>query len=114
MPGKRAGRVRVDPTGLRSSPDPGGPILLGGKVAAAQVLVQGTPGRSFSIRLPERIVLQGPGDTLPLSGFLSQPAGQSTLLDGACRVSMGGALEMRSDQTPGSYRGLFEVTVAYE
>lgn len=114
LPGRRPGRIILDPAGMRSSPDPEGPLPLGGKVTAAQIQVQGTPGRSITIRLPDRVFLQGPGEALQLSGFASRPSGQALLSDGTCRIAVGGALAIQPNQAPGLYSGFFEVTVAYE
>lgn len=109
------GTVTVSPAGVRSFS--GGVVLVpSGPGAAAQFVVTGDPGLSYSISLPGdgMVSLTSGSNTMAVNDFTSSPTlvgvigpgGSQTLLVGA-KLSVGG------NQAHGSYSGTFSVTVNY-
>lgn len=107
---------------------PDGTRVLGGaaqpEVAQAQpfgpahLVIRGERGMRFSIVLPARADLAtghaGPGQTLQVSGFASEPAGGGVLQDGSSLLRIGATLTTSPGQALGAYYGSFGVTVAYD
>lgn len=105
--------VRLEPGGRRG---PEGKVSLGTRDgSAARFQVQGEPGAPFSVVLPARVLLRGPGEPMELAAFASNlPSGRGVLAGGRARVGVGATLKVGGGQKPGVYRGTFQVSFAYE
>ncbi len=84
---------------------------------AALFTVAGDPDTSFSVLLPanDTVFLSGPGTTMAINDFTSEPSGVSGRLDtlGTGTVRIGATLTVAPGQTPGAYIGSFFITVNY-
>lgn len=110
------GFVTVSPNGYRSAG--GGVILIpSSQGAAAQFTVSGDPNATYTIQLPgnDFVRLTGPGTDMFINDFISNPSGVGGQLGagGSQALSVGGTLNVGSDQAAGSYSGTFSVTVNY-
>ncbi|MBN2634995.1 MAG: DUF4402 domain-containing protein [Prolixibacteraceae bacterium] len=117
-PGNNGGAIVITPDGLRSVR--GTVIAAGSGYSAGRFLVEGDPGASFTIRLPEEaavLVHQQSGKTMQVEGWVSDPPSgdAATLTDGSRLVSIGATLTVGSvDENPvGVYAGSFVLTFAY-
>lgn len=82
----------------------------------AQFLVTGDPNMTYAITLPAdgTVTLSNGVTDMPLSGFVSDPAGSGVLSGSGSQVlSVGATLGVSAGQPPGSYSGSFNVTVNY-
>jgi len=111
------GTITVSAAGARSR---SGSIVLasqGGVASAAQFLITGTPGATYTITLPSdgTVVLSSGGSTMALNTFTSTPSGANIPLGGGGTqvISVGATLTVSAAQAPGNYTGSFNVTVDY-
>lgn len=110
------GSVTVSTNGNRNA---GGSVVLipSSQGTAAEFTVSGDPGATYTIQLPgnDFVSLTGPGVDMFVNDFTSNPSGAGGELGagGSQVLSVGGTLNVGSDQTPGSYSGGFSVTVNY-
>jgi len=109
------GSVTVSTTGNRSA---GGVVLIpSSQGTAAQFTVSGDLNATYTIQLPvnDVVSLTGPGNGMFVNTFTSTPSGAGGQLGagGSQALSVGGTLNVGSDQAPGSYSGTFSVTVSY-
>jgi hypothetical protein len=118
IPGNSGGAIIISPDGLRSMR--GSITAAGGMHSPGRFLVTGSPGASFTIRLPgEETVLvhQQSGNTMHVGGWISDPppGDAANLSDGSCMVSIGATLNIGNmEQNPaGVYSGTFVLTFAY-
>ena len=110
------GSVTISTDGNRSAG--GGVVLIrSSQGTAAQFTVSGDPNATYTIQLPgnDFVSLTGPGIDMFINNFLSTPSGAEGQLGagGSQGLSVGGTLNVGSDQAPGSYSGTFSVTVSY-
>ncbi len=111
------GTVAVAASGLRTRT--GGVILVnqGGSASAAQFNVSGTGGAVVILTLPAdgTVTLSDGSHTMALNTFVSSPVGLGTLSGGGTlSFSVGATLSVGASQPPGSYSGVFSVTVVYQ
>ncbi len=111
------GTVTVSPLGARSKT---GAVVLatqGGTPMAAQFLITGTPGATYTITLPSdgTVLLSSGASTMALNGFTSTPSGANVPLGGGGTqtITVGATLTVSAYQAPGNYTGAFSVTVNY-
>lgn len=110
------GSVTVSTNGNRNA---GGSVVLipSSEGIAAQFAVSGDPDTTYTIQLPgnDFVSLTGPGMDMFVNDFTSTPSGAGGQLGtgGSQVLSVGGTLNVGSNQTPGSYSGSFSVTVNY-
>ncbi|CAM3341386.1 DUF4402 domain-containing protein [Halomonas lysinitropha] len=110
------GSVAVSPSGLRSA---GGDVLLlrSGEGFAAEFTVTGDTQATYTIQLPgdDFVTLTGPGSGMVINAFTSAPSGAGGQLSagGTQTLTVGGALNVGSAQTPGVYAGTFSVILNY-
>jgi spore coat protein U-like protein len=110
------GSVTVSANGNRSAG--GGVVLIPSSLGtAAQFTVSGDPNATYTIQLPvnDVVSLTGPGNGMFVNTFTSTPSGAGGNLGagGSQALSVGGTLNVGSDQAPGSYSSTFSVTVSY-
>lgn len=109
------GSVTVSATGNRNAG--GSVVLIPSQGIAAQFTVSGEPNATYTIQLPgnDVVSLTGPGIDMFVNNFTSTPSGVGGQLGagGSQTLSVGGTLNVGSDQAPGSYSGPFSVTVNY-
>jgi len=109
------GSVTVSTSGMCSAG--GSVIVILSNCSAAEFTVTGDPNFTYLIELPANdfVTLSGPGSDMTITNFVSNPAGASGLLGagGAQNLSVGGTLNVGSNQSPGSYSGSFSVIVNY-
>ena len=67
---------------------------------------------SFSVALPQTIVLRGRGSAIEVSGFRAAGAGRLGP-DGTSTVAVGADLGIPAGQRPGEYAGNFPITIVY-
>ena len=110
------GSVTVSTNGNRNA-DGGVVLIRSSQGTAAQFTVSGDPNATYTIQLPgdDFVSLAGPGTDMFINNFISTPSGVKGQLGagGSQALSVGGALNVGSNQAPGSYSGTFSVTVSY-
>ena len=89
-----------------------GPRLVKGSPKAASFRITGPPSTFYNIILPEEAILTGPKGTLRISDFTSDQV-RGSLPSGGIVFHVGARLNVIADQAPGTYKGIFRVTVAY-
>lgn len=110
------GSVTVSTNGNRNA---GGSVVLipSSEGTAAKFTITGDPNATYTIQLPgnDFVRLSGPGIDMFINNFTSTPSGVEGRLGagGSQDLSVGGTLNVGSDQAPGSYSGTFSVTVNY-
>ena len=113
-PGTTPGTVSVDATGFRTS---AGGVTLSEKGLARAALFQvaGTPNSTFAITLPALIVVSSlSGDSMIVNHFKSDPVGSGLLNTGGSQnVTVGGTLNVKSNQNSGSYWGVLIISIVY-
>lgn len=103
--------VWLEPGGRRVSE---GKLSLGARSGhAARFRIHGEPGAPFSVLLPPRLRLEGPGAPLHGMAFVADPV-RGLLVGGRACVGVGATLKVPAGQKPGAYRGTFVVSFAYE
>ena len=109
------GTITVNTSGSCSAG--GGVILVIADCIAAEFTVTGDPSLTYLIELPADnfATLSGPGSDMTITGLVSDPAGANGLLSvgGSQNLSVGGTLNIGSNQAAGSYSGSFSVIVNY-
>lgn len=116
---RSGGTVAVAPEGTRSKT--GGVILISiGTASAAAFLVSdndsANASRAYNIALPEveQITLNKGTASITVTDFVSSPAYQGRLTDGAQMLHVGASLRAPAGLPPGDYSGTFSVTVIYQ
>lgn len=111
--GATAGSVVLAADGSRSASGGAGLAAGGGTVASFEV--QGAPGASYAVTLPDSALLQdGAGNSMTVTAFSSNAGGVGQLSpEGAQTLAVGAALEVAPAQPQGAYSGSFVVTVEY-
>jgi hypothetical protein len=91
----------------------GDAIGKAGAPQEARFSVSGLAGQAYTIDLPTvpETLTSGGGDTMTVSGFVSDADGVATAL--AKEFGVGATLNIGADQAAGSYSGSFDVTVSY-
>jgi hypothetical protein len=111
--GATAGTVRIAPNGNRSRT--GGVTLLASTFGAASFTVSTPSGsRNYTIILPASTTLtSGGGFTMTVNTFLSNPSGSGTTSAATHTqtLNVGATLQVGANQRPGTYTGMFTVTV---
>jgi hypothetical protein len=113
IPGDAAGTFRIHPDGRTSVAGPGRIRLYRGVPAPAEFLVTGTAGTEYSIELPTRIVLHGPGKDMEVHDFEVNLPRPGVVPRGGFTFRVGASLSVPADQPPGRYEGLFLVAINY-
>ncbi len=112
--GSRGGSVRIDP--LQSGTQAQGDVrTVSGMGFSGRILVEGVPGRTVRIDLPDDLTLTAAnGGQIRLTGITT---GQSPVLrlgpDGRLDVAFGGQLDI-TGSVDGDFRGRIPITVSYE
>jgi len=108
-----AGTVTVSTTGTRTSSNVD--LLAGATPAAAAFTVSGQANATYSVSMPTTTTLTGGTSGEQINATLSNDATGSPSLSGAGAgtLHVGGVLAIGANQTPDSYTGSFQVTVAY-
>jgi hypothetical protein len=114
IPGSTVGRYVVTAGGGARTEGAGGPRQFRGTPRAAEFFISGTVGACYSIELPRKVLLNGPGASLEIQDFHSNVPLQAMLPPGGQRFQVGASLVVPSQQEPGLYRGLFTVSVDYQ
>lgn len=114
IPGSRTGRYVVSAGGGGRTEGTAGPRQFRGNPRPAEFLISGTLGACYSIELPRKVLLHGPGAPLEIQDFHSNVPLQATVPSGGLRFQVGASLVVPSQQEPGLYRGLFTVSVDYQ
>jgi len=106
--------IRMEPGGRLVGP--GARMAVGkGGTTAARFEVKGEVDAPFTLALPIRAQLFGPGEPLELVDFSTDlPGGHGVLAGGVSRVGVGATLRVPAGQKPGAYRGTFLVSLSYE
>lgn len=109
------GTITVSTSGICSA---GGSVtIVIADCAAAGFTVTGDPNLTYFIELPTDnfVSLSGPGSSMAITSFTSNPSGADGLLSagGSQNLSVGGTLNIGSNQAAGSYSGNFSVIVNY-
>jgi hypothetical protein len=113
IPGRQPGLFEVFPEGGYRSLGSDGPTLVKGTPKPAAFLLQGPPGSSYSIRLPQNVDLVGPGPAMKVQGFTCDIPLSGILAGPSASFHVGGQLLVKPDQPYGQYRGTFTVEVCY-
>lgn len=111
------GSVSVTTSGARTAT--GAVVLIPSSTgAAAGFSLSGDAGAIYLISLPgDGAVLldNGAGQSMELSGFISNPSDFGQLGAGGTQaLSIGATLNVGASQAPGAYSGTFSVTVEYQ
>jgi hypothetical protein len=116
--GTVASTILLTPAGARSVAT--GDAALSGLApahAAGSFTVSGEPTAGYSITLPldGTVTLAGPGPSMGVNGFTSNPSGTGTIGAGGTQtLTVGATLSVgAATQTSGNYSGTFQVTVNY-
>ena len=110
-PTTSAGTVTLSTAGARSASNVQlSSLNVGG---AAGFNVTGDTTATYAITLPSSATLTGPGASMAISAFTSNPSGTGTLTAGAGTISVGGTLAVGASQVAGAYTGTFSVSVDY-
>jgi hypothetical protein len=107
-----AGTARLMPDGVKSATGSIGSV--GGRADVARIIVRGAPGRPLSVRLPDRIDLQGlKGGMLVIDSIVSDLPDAPTLDSaGQLVIQLGGEVRI-TGESDGDYRGSIPVSVDY-
>ena len=114
IPGSQAGLFQVLATGGYQAAQASGPLHFKGRPDPASFILQGPVGTSFSIQLPKKVLLMGPGQPMQVEAFTCSAPLQGALPAGGLTFGVGAGLWVPGDQKPGIYRGTFTVTVNYQ
>lgn len=114
IPGAALGRYTVTAGGGAHGEGVGGPRQFKGNPRPAAFLMSGSPGVCYSIELPVKVLLKGPGTFLELQAFHCNVPMQASLPAGGLRFLVGASLVIPPGQAPGLYRGTFMVSVDYQ
>jgi Domain of unknown function (DUF4402) len=113
-----AGSVSLDAQGLRSQT---GEVYLmhqGAMASVAQFVVSGVPFTSYAVTLPANgvaILSDGRGHSLAVNGFVSSMGAFGTLApNGSGQFRVGASLMVAGMQVPGTYSGVFNITLEYQ
>lgn len=115
VPTSAAGTVEVTPAGARTFA--GGALVFQNdptSFTAAEFTVTGENNAGYSIVLPAdgAVTLTGAGTPMPLDDFSTNASGTLNA-SGTETFQVGATLNVGVNQTPGTYTGSFNVTVAY-
>jgi hypothetical protein len=113
IPGDATGTFRVDPDGKTSVSGASGIRQYHGVPVAAEFLVTGTAGTEYSIDLPARVLLRGPGKDMDVHGFETNLPRLGVVPRGGFTFRVGASLTVPADQLPGRYEGVFLVAISY-
>ena len=114
LPGTTQGIFTVGPDGAHRSVPPGGPRLVRGMPRPAAFTLVGPPGADYSLELPTRILLTGPGAPMEVRDFTCDLPVQGSLPSDTVHFQVGASLVVPPGQPSGLYRGLFRVSVSYQ
>ncbi len=114
IPGPVDGRYVVLAEGGGRREGTGGPTQFKGNPHPAVFQLSGATGTWYSLELPGRVWLQGPGAPVELQGFQCNVPLQSSVPVGGLRFQVGAGLVVPAHQAPGVYRGIFTVSVNYQ
>jgi hypothetical protein len=90
-------------------------LIAAGNVSnAASFDIVGYPDGTFTIDIPESIIISADDEEMTVDNFVSNLGASSTLnTDGEANLKVGATLNVEANQAPGLYTGSFDVTVAY-
>jgi len=87
---------------------------LGDDASVAAFSVRGERRFTYSVSLPEQVVLSNGSDTMTIISLDSSIGSQGTIApNGRDAFTVGGTLSVAASQAPGDYSGTFNVTVEY-
>lgn len=101
--------VIINPFGVRTC---GAGLVCSGAVTAAAFSVSGTAGRIVTVSVPAAITLSNGTDTM--SALLAASAPGLLLGAGGAFFTVGGTLNVGSNQVDGDYSATFNATVEYQ
>lgn len=101
--------VIINPFGVRTC---GAGLVCSGAVTAAAFSVTGTAGRIVTVSVPAAITLSNGTDTM--SALLAASAPGLLLGAGGAFFTVGGTLNVGSNQVDGDYSATFNATVEYQ
>lgn len=114
IPGSQTALFEVLATGGSQSLQSSGPQLFRGHPTPATFQLVGPVGTGYSIQLPQSVHLQGQGRSLQVERFTCSVATTGVMPAGGLTFGVGAGLVVPSEQAPGMYRGVFQVTVNYQ
>ncbi len=91
----------------------GGVSSQGGSGSAIAINVMGTPGSTYSIKLPESVTLVGQGGSIPLTLSFDEGGSSRSLSGDTDMVYIDGLLQVAARQAAGTYLGTFPITASY-
>lgn len=114
IPGASIGRYTVTAGDGARAEGAGGPRQFKGNPRPAAFFMSGSPGICYSLELPGKVVLTGPGASIDLQDFHCNVPLQASLPAGGLGFLVGASLVIPPGQEPGLYRGTFMVSVDYQ
>ena len=110
----RGGSITLDPSSGQSRAD-GTVSTMGGSGFSGRAVVEGSPGRTIRIDLPQEVRLSstGGGEVRITNIVSSLPPRARLGPDGRLEFSFGGRLEL-DGRADGDFRGRIPITVSYE
>jgi hypothetical protein len=113
IPGSSTGRYVVTAGAGARGESAGGPRQFKGHPHPAEFLISGSLGACYSIELPKKVLLKGPGALIEIQDFHCNVPLQASVPAGGLRFQVGASLLVPSNQEPGLYQGVFTVSVDY-
>lgn len=113
IPGATTGRYTVTAGGGARGEGAGGPRQFKGNPHPAEFLLSGSTGTCYSIDLPQKVLLRGPGALIEIQDFHCNVPLQANVPAGGLRFQVGASLLIPAHQEPGLYQGTFTVSVDY-
>lgn len=107
-----AGTATITPSGLLTTT--GGVTSAGGFPQAAVVQLNSHPNQDYALMLPASVTLtNSTGATMVLRSFAFDPGATGRMRNGKKDISIGGTLQVSSNQAGGAYQGSFDIIVTY-
>ena len=111
-PSASAGTVVMSAAGSRTGTNVTLSSTTTGNAAAFNLT--GNANSTFAVTLPSSTTLTGPGTSMTVNAFTSNPSGTGTFNgSGTATLTVGATLAVGANQAAGSYTGTFSVTVDY-
>lgn len=108
------GVIRISPTAAYTQSGNNGPKLVRGNTPhAATFLVTGPAQTPYQIILPKETLLTANQNSIVVNNFIADQT-KGVMPGNGLIVHVGADLNVKANQPPGSYKGVFKVTVAYQ
>ena len=108
----RGGIFRVSPASGYTPIGTDGPRLIKGTPHAASFLITGPAQTPYEIILPTQTMLTGGKNSILVNNIKADQS-KGLMPSNGLPVHVGADLQVQANQPPGSYKGVFDVTVAY-